>query len=788
MDGFLRQTLQAAPPDSPDPDQHRFSPERLHHACAFLISRLLDVASAVAHMHEHRIYHFDIKPANILIAKKGAKPILTDMGACIHAKDLDTDSRHRVHFTWTYAHPDLQSLTSDPEGISGGGLKASALVDPGRGLARFDLFAFGKTILELLGCLEIVFGERCHSMYGFRYLHLIGCLLLDGRNAPSGDGADRGHELHGRYFVGDFAMGYPRELLAAHMIRSAHELVERLSRFSASSSFDLGVPELSHWQSTAINLSAGQIAPFSKRVAATANHPAFQRLKMEPQLGWMREEFPGATHSRWVHSIGVYGNIALYYSALLSDSEIPTFRILADAADIEHALVAGLVHDVGQSDFAHDFEAVSPETFDHTTFVRRALDDRYWQKKTLRQTIEENWPTVDIDRVLDILGAEGRRRKKKSANGAEPSRPIDGVAVDAINGPIDADKFDYVARDSHFCGVPYGLGVDRRRFLQSLSVTAVLGGPQTWLFGLAYRAKGSAAIESLLLARYQLYGSVYWHHTFRCIQAMFVHAACRTFSTLDEDRTDLRDKSVANSTITNMFYHRVVCRKPWEVVRGAEGVKDRKLPPGFFEQRSTVDAVFQEPALDFLWRCAADDDRALVELLGRRRLYKRAFELRVSELGARGDYSMLCSELSPEKRVSKAEAIQRSLRDTVANRMRRREARDTATEEAAQKRFDKTSLLTIPLVVVDFPTQGVPREPNVPLELPDHERKYFLMAPRGSSSEGGLFQRVRDLQSGIAVLRVYVHPTLHELIIRYLSQKDIWECIEDLIPAMKLRP
>ena len=52
--------------------------------------------------------------------------ILTDLGSCIHKKLVEHKKTIRVHFTWTYAHPDLTSIISDPAGISGGGLKASA--------------------------------------------------------------------------------------------------------------------------------------------------------------------------------------------------------------------------------------------------------------------------------------------------------------------------------------------------------------------------------------------------------------------------------------------------------------------------------------------------------------------------------------------------------------------------------------------------------------------------------------------------------------------------------------
>ena len=141
----------------------------------------------------------------------------------------------RVHFTWTYAHPSLTNIINDPGSISGGGLKASASIAPGNGFAAYDLFSFGKTIQEALAILEAEFGERCHASYGFRFLHLIACMLLDGQNSPGVRVIDK----DGRRFVPDVAMGYPPEVFESHRIRSADELVQRLiaprSKFATQS-------------------------------------------------------------------------------------------------------------------------------------------------------------------------------------------------------------------------------------------------------------------------------------------------------------------------------------------------------------------------------------------------------------------------------------------------------------------------------------------------------------------------------------------------------------------------
>lgn len=116
-------------------------------------------------------------------------------------------------------------------------------------------------------------------------------------------------------------------------------------------------------------------------------HPAVSRLRSELQLGWIKEVYPGATHTRWSHSLGVFATAAEYYSALLADPEVPAVRIRLNPEDIEHGLIAAILHDLGQIAFGHDFEAASPRFYDHESLVARLLDDDRWGQKTLRSVI-----------------------------------------------------------------------------------------------------------------------------------------------------------------------------------------------------------------------------------------------------------------------------------------------------------------------------------------------------------------------------------------------------------------
>jgi len=778
LDQYLITTLAKHPDPTGKKGLHPFSPQRLDDACSFLVLRCAEIASALAHMHSLKIFHLDIKPANILISKEQVAT-LTDLGSCIHATDLEGKKDVRIHFTWTYAHPDLTSIINDPASISGGGLKASARVNPRLGLDKYDLFAFGRTIQEALAILSDEFGERCFASHGFRFLHMISCLLLDGHNVPSPRDS-RLSKRDGRRFVSDTAQNYPISLFDVHRIQTADELVERLARFTRQYSWNELAPELDPWQPEIVNTGVGILAPFTKRVAQVFSHPCVRRLKSEFQLGWIREVYPGATHNRWSHTIGVFAAVVSYYNALLADPEVPTLRILLDPEDLSHALIAAILHDIGQTDFAHDFEAACPDLYSHERAINRLLDDNYWGKPTLRETIRQYWPKVNVQRVLSILSQSVDTNRQAPREGLTRFRAVDGIAADILDGPIDADKFDYLLRDSLACGVPYGLGIDRQRFLQALSVDAKETATGSRL-ALAYKAKGGPAIESLLLARYQMYGAVYWHHSFRCIQAMFAHAAADTFGQLKgSGRRRLRGSTVSSTIIADLFYHWVVCGKPLSMCHSLV----KSIPKEFSDQPPA--SLSNERALEFIWKFADNSIRLLVERIGRRDLYKRVFEVKLGDLGVHGDYAAIRAEMLPTMRVELANNLEERFLDSVRKAMSERGPTESISEAEAKKRHDELRIKNVSHIVIDFPVRGISEERNFPAEIGDPARKYLAGPVKSRSERRSVFHTVRQLQTQIASVRVFAAPELHELITRYLDPSDVQACVESVIRCLQI--
>jgi len=199
---------------------------------------------------------------------------------------------------------------------------------------------------------------------------------------------------------------------------------------------------------------------------AIIDTPAFQRLRYVRQLGHAFLVYPGATHTRFEHALGAY-------------------HLACRVTKEREIQVAALLHDIGHYPFSHALEEAGLPPHER-------LAARHLGTGPLASALERLG--VSTDSLLQLIQGTS-------------SSPLAGL----VAGALDVDKLDYLSRDAKMCGVPYGV-IDVDRLLTSLTVS-----PK----GLELHAKGMAALESLLFAKYQMYRNVYWHHAVRSATAMF---------------------------------------------------------------------------------------------------------------------------------------------------------------------------------------------------------------------------------------------------------------------------
>jgi uncharacterized protein len=217
--------------------------------------------------------------------------------------------------------------------------------------------------------------------------------------------------------------------------------------------------------------------------------PSFQRLRYIRQLGLAHLVYPGASHTRFDHALGVY-HLARRALGLLREHR--WFGEVA-ADDVDVIPYAALLHDIGHYPFSHALEELDVDQIpiDHETLVGHFLSDG-----VVRAALG--------DRLL--AGVEPLVRGR-SAN------PLQGL----VSGSLDLDKIDYLKRDALFCGVPYG-EVDVDRLLHSLTLVR---DPASGRLEIGVHEKGVASLESLLFAKYQMFRNVYWHHAVRAATVMY---------------------------------------------------------------------------------------------------------------------------------------------------------------------------------------------------------------------------------------------------------------------------
>ncbi|HYW08479.1 MAG TPA: HD domain-containing protein [Longimicrobium sp.] len=233
------------------------------------------------------------------------------------------------------------------------------------------------------------------------------------------------------------------------------------------------------------------------------NHPVFQRLRRIRQLAWTDMVYPGAVHNRFEHSLGVM-HIATKMFDQIRDHCADLLRALGFSEagiekDRQTVRLAALLHDVGHAPFSHAGEDLMPTD----PGTGKPFKHEQYSAALIRELMTD---VIDAHRLNDL-----------SIHASDVAELIEGGALtqrklfwrQIVSSQLDADRADYLLRDSYHLGVDYGR-YDLRRVITTLTAVedAELEAPV-----LAIEEGGWRAAESLLWARYQMFTQVYLHKT-----------------------------------------------------------------------------------------------------------------------------------------------------------------------------------------------------------------------------------------------------------------------------------
>jgi uncharacterized protein len=250
-------------------------------------------------------------------------------------------------------------------------------------------------------------------------------------------------------------------------------------------------------------------------------HPFFQRLRNIKQLGFSEYVFPGATHTRYLHSIGVMHISTLVFNSLFKLT--PYHRELQRLR--ETLRLACLLHDIGHAPLSHSTESVMPPVKD------LLLPARFIDKENRQATHED----YTIKSIVDSSFTSSFKAVREKF-GVTPEAIADLVigktadqayfTVDQVNyfpllhqlvsSEMDCDRMDYLLRDSYFCGVSYGK-FDLDWIIDNLKVCEQ---DQSYYLGISERA--ISTFDDFLLSRFHMFMMVYFHYRAVCLEQMLM--------------------------------------------------------------------------------------------------------------------------------------------------------------------------------------------------------------------------------------------------------------------------
>ena len=250
------------------------------------------------------------------------------------------------------------------------------------------------------------------------------------------------------------------------------------------------------------------------KMEAIIDSRAFQRLRAIKQLGFGEFSYPGATHNRFLHSMGVS-----YLAGQIFDSIFRgyAFKNNHDKWRLRECVVlAALLHDIGHGPLSHTTEEVMPQLSElkiplyQNRADRKANHEDYTIKivtdSELSKIIHEQFPDIQAFHIACLID--------KSLDCIDGFFTIDSVNIrpilsQIVSSELDADRMDYLLRDSYFTGASYGQ-IDVHWLISNLSYHQVKD-----QLHLALNRRALYTFDDFLISRHHMYLQVYFHH--KCI-------------------------------------------------------------------------------------------------------------------------------------------------------------------------------------------------------------------------------------------------------------------------------
>jgi HD superfamily phosphohydrolase len=332
--------------------------------------------------------------------------------------------------------------------------------------------------------------------------------------------------------------------------------------------------------------------------------------------------------------------------------------------------LAAILHDVGHAPFSHAAEEVIHEASGHEELTIEMIKD----KPILGDMIDSAFFQGCSSVVARII------------KGGDQLEPQLKVLKDIISGQMDADRTDYLLRDSHHCGVEYGI-FDYRRMVECLSI---LEGPGESL-EIALDRDGLHTFEALILARYQMNSQVYFHR----IRRIYDYYLRQYFTAIGTDCFDSPDKILSHNDVTamamimrdaadnsaagNEWAERIVNRRHHREIHATGATTNATDLRASTQLFARLRAEF--PKLDFIW----DKSHATIHSLLLPEDMEEGSWVRLNVIDKRGATKLMGDQSHILRRVPRSFQVARIFVDVdESDQILREKLRDYAAAEYAK--------------------------------------------------------------------------------------------------------
>lgn len=305
------------------------------------------------------------------------------------------------------------------------------------------------------------------------------------------------------------------------------------------------------------------ITEFERCIISTG---AFQRLRRILQLPTAVYVYPGAVHTRFIHSIGAM-HIAGAFGEQIS-SRLGLGRGESDRL-IRFLRAVLLLHDVGHGPFSHSFEEniLYPMGLNHEILGSRIVESDPEILGCFEDAKDLGFTAKDVSRAIASVSSSDWPLLGFGGVGDDVERSLFYV----LKGPFAADLLDYLVRDSYYTGAGYGLGIDWARIAKNVV-------PLPRRLGILEKAVD--VYEHVLVARYHMFAAVYYHKTARAVEQV-------VSKLLDESRRHIDYGTYVNdlSKYVELDDYLVLGHPGVRSAEGARMLLSRKIPYTVVEEK-----------------------------------------------------------------------------------------------------------------------------------------------------------------------------------------------------------